>query len=145
MIAGLLVMIAMQVPPKPGMTQFPATMGTAIVARDTMSQVDEPKQVVARTAAEWAALWRQHAGESPAPNVDLGTRTIVAIFLGTRPSAGYAVDITGTQESKGVLTVSWRERRPDPGDITAQVLTTPMAIASLPKFAGEIRFVRADK
>ena len=126
-------------------TIVPTTIATVIIARETMSQVDEPKQVVARTPAEWAALWRRHAGESAAPKVDLGTRTIVAIFLGSRPSAGYVVDITGTREAAGVLTVVWAERRPDRGAITAQVLTSPMVIATIPKFAGEIRFEKAER
>lgn len=146
MLLGLFLALALQAPVKPNVhTLVPATIATAIVAREAMSQVDAPKQVVARTPAEWTALWRQHAGESAAPKVDLGTRTIVAIFLGSRPSAGYLVDITGTSEAGGVLTVQWRERRPDRGEISAQVLTSPMVIATIPKFAGEIRFEKVDR
>ena len=115
------------------------------IARETMSRVDEPKQAVARTAAEWTALWRQHAGDAPAPAVDLSTRTVIAVFLGTRGTAGYAVDITGTRQAAGVLTVEWRERRPDRDAITAQVLTSPAQIATIPKFAGEIRFEKAER
>lgn len=145
MIIALLLMLAMQVPGAPNVDRMtPATINTVIVARDMTSQVDEPKQAVARTPAEWAALWRQHAGDSAAPKVDLGTRTIVAIFLGSRPTAGYAVDITGTREAGGVLTVQWRERRPGRDDITAQVITSPMVIATIPKFVGEIRFEKAE-
>lgn len=151
MLAALVALLAVQAPGPPNVdktaqgTIVPATIGVVVVAREMMSQVDTPKQLVARTPAEWAALWRQHAGDSAAPKVDLGTRTIVAIFLGSRPSAGYAVEITGTREADGVLTVEWRERRPGRGDITAQVLTSPMVIATIPKFAGEIRFEQAER
>ena len=145
MLLGLFLAFAMQVPGQPNLLRGPDTMGTVVVARDMMSQIDEPKQVVARTAAEWAALWRQHAGESAAPKVDLGTRTVVAVFLGSRPSSGYAVDITGTSDAGGVLTVKWSERKPAPGDISAQVLTSPMVIATIPKFAGEIRFEKVTR
>jgi hypothetical protein len=110
-----------------------------------MSQVEVPKQVAARTPAEWAALWRQHAGDTALPNVDLASRTVVAVFLGTRSSAGYAVEITGTRPDKGGLIVEWRERRPEPGSISAQVLTSPVHIATIPKFAGEIRFEKVER
>ena len=86
-----------------------------VVSREMMSMVDEPKQAVARSAAEWAGLWRQHAGDKPLPPVDFGSRTVVAVFLGTRPSAGFAADITGVREANGVLVVEWQERRPEQG------------------------------
>lgn len=146
MMTACLVMLALQLPAERNVPALvPATIATAIVAREMMSQIDEQQQVVARTPAEWAALWRRHAGESPAPKVDLGTRTIVAIFLGSRPSAGYAVDITGTREAAGVLTVQWSERRPERGVISAQVLTSPAVIASIPKFTGEIKFEKVER
>lgn len=126
-------------------TQAPDSSAVQIVARDMMSQIDQPRQAVARTPAEWSALWKQHSGEAAAAKVDLGARTIVAVFLGTRLSAGFAVDITGTRETGGVLTVLWSERRPSRDEVTAQILTSPMAIASIPRFAGEIRFEKAEK
>jgi hypothetical protein len=114
------------------------------VARGTMSGVEVPRQVVARTAAEWTALWAGQAKSQP-PAVDFASRTVVAVFLGSRPSAGFEVEITGTREKGGVLTVLWQERGPGAGDVTAQVLTSPFHIASIPKFAGEIRFEKAAR
>ena len=116
-----------------------------IISRELMSMVDEPKQAVARSAAEWSALWRQHAGDKPLPAVDFGTRTVVAVFLGTRSSAGFAVDITSVHEANGGLIVRWQERRPESGDVSAQVLTSPAVIASVPKFAGEITFEKVER
>jgi len=126
--------------------QAAAPSPITVIAREMMSQVDSPKQAVARNAAEWAALWREHAGETKPPGaVDFGTRIVVAVFLGSRPSAGYAVEITGTRQEKGALIVQWQERRPPADAILAQVLTSPAIIASIPKFAGEIKFEKVDK
>lgn len=133
MLIGLVLMMTMQAPP------------IQTIATDAMSQIEEPKQAVARTPAEWTALWRQHAGDTALPKVDLGSRTVVAVFLGTRMSAGYVVEITGTRQDKGALIVQWRERRPEPGMVTAQVITSPAHIATIPKFAGEIRFEKAER
>lgn len=125
--------------------QAAAPSSVQLVSRASMSMVDEPKQAVARTAAEWAALWRQHAGEQPLPKVDLATRTVVAVFLGSRSSAGFSVDVTGMRQEGGVLVVEWQERRPERGTVSAQVLTSPGVIATVPKFAGEIKFEKVER
>jgi PrcB C-terminal len=133
MLPGLVVMLAMQAP------------SIQTVVTDMMSQVESPKQVVARTSAEWTKLWRDHAGETAVPQVDLASRTVVAVFLGTRSSAGYLVEITGTRHDKGALVVEWRERRPERDQVSAQVITSPAHIATIPKFAGEIRFEKVER
>jgi len=115
------------------------------IVTDMMSQVESPKQAVARTAAEWTKLWREHAGDTAVPKVDLASRTVVAVFLGTRSSAGYLVEITGTRHDKGALVVEWRERRPERDQVSAQVITSPAHIATIPKVAGEIRFEKVER
>ena len=115
------------------------------IVTDMMSQVESPGQVVARTPAEWTKLWREHAGETAVPEVDFASRTVVAVFLGTRSSAGYLVEITGTRHDKGALVVEWRERRPEPDQVSAQVITSPAHIATIPKFAGAIRFEKVER
>lgn len=99
--------------------------------------------MVARTQTEWAALWRAHAGDTPAPKVDFETTTVVAVFLGSRMSAGFSAEITGTHRQGAALVVEWAERRPGRDQVAAQVITTPVAIAAIPRFAGEIRFEKA--
>lgn len=116
-----------------------------VIAKEMMSQVESPRQAVARTAAEWEKLWREHSGDPKPPAVDFATRTVVAVFLGSRPSAGYSVEITGTRRDKGALVVQWQERRPPADAILAQVLTSPATFASIPKFAGEIRFEKVTQ
>jgi hypothetical protein len=135
-LIGLILMTAMQAAsPSP----------VQIVSREAMSMVEEPKQLVARNATEWAALWRQHAGEQAAPAIDFNSRTVVAVFLGSRSSAGYSAEITGTREAGGTLIVEWQERRPQRGEVSAQVLTSPGTIATVPKFAGPIKFEKVER
>lgn len=113
------------------------------IVNDAMSRVEEPRTMVARNDAEWASLWRAHAGDAAAPKVNFETTTVVAVFLGSRMSAGFAVEITGTHPQGAALVVEWAERRPSRDQVSAQVITTPAAIAAIPKFAGEIRFEKA--
>lgn len=131
MLAALVLMTAMQSGPQ-------ASIET--IVRDNMSNVEDAKQAVARTPAEWAALWRLHAGQAPLPKVDFSKRTVVAVFLGTRPSAGYAVEVSGTKPVGKTLVVEWREQAPKPGEVSAQVMTSPSHLVSIPKFEGEITF-----
>jgi VWFA-related protein len=115
------------------------------ISHDMMSNIDQPRQAVARTPEEWATLWRQHAGDTPAPKVDFGASTIAAVFLGTRMTAGFQVEIVGTRAQGGALVVEWSERRPERGQVSAQVLTSPSHIVAMPKFSGEIRFEKIEQ
>lgn len=132
MLAAIVLMTAMQSGPQ---TELET------IVRDNMSNVEDAKQAVARTPAEWAALWRLHAGDqAPLPKIDFSRRTVVAVFLGTRPTAGYAVEVSGTKPVGKTLVVEWRERSPKPGAVLAQVLTSPSHLVSIPRFEGEITF-----
>lgn len=136
MLLAMLAAFAMQ-------TAAPKPVET--IATDTMSQIDEPTQAVARTTAEWTTLWRKHAGDAALPKVDFATRTVVAVFMGSRSSGGYGVEITGTRHEKGVTIVEYRERRPQPGQVAAMVITSPAHLAHIPKVTGEIKFEKVDR
>jgi hypothetical protein len=110
------------------------------VAAGSMSAASGPRQAVARTDAEWEALWKAHDAQQAKPPVDLKTRMIVAVFLGSRPTAGYGVQITGARRDGSVLVVEYAERTPPPGAITAQVLTSPFHIGAVPRHEGSVRF-----
>jgi hypothetical protein len=116
------------------------------ISKGTMSGMDQPQEVVARSAAEWTALWEKHAGRtSPPPAVDFSREIVVGIFLGTRPTAGYGVEIVRATGAKGVLIVEYVEAAPPRGALTAQVLTAPHHLAAVEKHDGEIRFRRVEK
>ena len=112
---------------------------------DMMSGVDRAEQVVVRTDAEWQTLWRRHAPGRTPPTVDFAQRMVVAVFLGSRPSGGYQAEITGVQTDGSTLVVQWRERRPAPGQVAAQVMTAPAHIVTLPRHPGEVRFEKAGQ
>jgi hypothetical protein len=105
------------------------------------SQIDAPSQVVARSAAEWTSLWNRHAGERSRPAVDFSREMVVAVFLGSRPTAGFGIEIVSAKDEGGTLIVQYRETAPGPGRITAQVLTFPCHLAAVPRYAN----VRFDK
>lgn len=73
-----------------------ALVSFATVTQGTDSSIDESRQVVIRSAAEWQALWKAHDADRAAPVVDFA-RSVV----------------------------EYLERRPPPEALTAQVLTSP--------------------
>lgn len=125
--------------------QTPAPPGAfRTIDRGLDSNVDAARQAVIRTAGEWDALWRLHGGERTRPAVDFGKEMVVAVFLGSRPTAGFAVEIVGTREDGSALVVQYRESRPPAGALVAQVLTMPYHIAAVPRRAAtaDVRFER---
>lgn len=97
------------------------------------SQIDERQEAVVRTADEWAALWTRHAGTRPRPAVDFAREMVVALFVGSRPTAGFDVEIVGARDEGGTLIVQYREKPPRAGAVTAQVLTAPYHLVAVPR------------
>jgi hypothetical protein len=110
------------------------------VHKGPLSQIDTSRQVIVKTPAEFAALWKTHAADRRMPDVDFTTNMVVGIFLGSRPTAGYGVAIVSAQPESGVLIVKYRETRPSPDLIAAQMLTSPFHLVSVPKLDGPVRF-----
>jgi hypothetical protein len=55
----------------------------------------------------WTALWRT-LSTSAAPPVDFKKSLVVAVFLGPRPTGGYAVEFVETKRLAHSLIVRWR-------------------------------------
>jgi VWFA-related protein len=123
----------------PGGAAVPMTT----ISSDQMSGVDAARQVVAKTAAEFEALWRQHAPGRPAPAIDFTKNMVVAVFLGSRPSGGFQVQITDVRRDGDGLLVTWAERAPGRDQMSAQVMTAPSQLVTVPRFDGPVRFQKA--
>jgi hypothetical protein len=114
--------------------------GMTTIEKGADSAVDDARQVTARTQAEWAKVWRAHAFERAAPKVDFTRDMVVGVFMGSRPTAGFDVAIVGTREDKGVLMVQYRETKPGRDKMTAQILTSPYHLVTIPRFNGDVKF-----
>lgn len=124
-----------------GAVPVPVTFTT--IDRGAQSNVEEARDVIVRTAAEWDALWKLHAGDRPRPAVDFARSTVVGVFLGSRPTAGYGVEITGIARDGDNLVVTYREAQPGRSAMVGQVLTMPFHLVRLERHAGPIQFKRA--
>jgi hypothetical protein len=111
------------------------------LAKGDLSNQQIAKQVTIRTAAEWKALWNDHGPAEKMPAVEFAKNMVVGIFLGTKPSAGYEVEIVGVRPQDKELIVEYVEKQPGRGTMLAQLLTAPYHLVSVPKHAGAVRFV----
>ena len=128
-LAWMLVLLTLQgVPP------------LRVLEKGDQSNVDEGRQVAVRTAAEWKTLWRQHSPDRDQPRVDFGREMVVGVFLGSRTTAGFSVEIVSALVEQGVLVVRFRETRPKSDRIVAQVITSPYHLVAVPRHSGEVRF-----
>ena len=109
------------------------------IDRGSQSGIEAPRQVVVTSADTFAALWREHSMK-PAPDVDFTREAVVAVFLGSRQTAGFSVDIVSvTRQSTGTV-VTYREHPPSSDAVTAQVLTFPYVVAAVEGLTPPVRF-----
>ena len=141
------VMLAVAALLQSGAIQSPAAKPTDMktVARGVNSAVDDGRQVIARTPDEWTKVWRLHDSKRPAPAVDFTREMVVGVFMGSRPTGGFGVEIVGTRQEGDAVIVQYRESMPGPGSMTAQVLTSPFHLVSVPRIDGDVKFELVKK
>jgi hypothetical protein len=116
--------------------------GLVTIAQGTHSGIEDAREAVVRTQAEWLALWKAHGQGEPPASVNFGKEMVAAVFLGTRATGGYSVQIAGTTREKDTLVIDYVEQRPAGDVIVTQALTSPFHIVRLPVHDGPVRFRR---
>lgn len=124
-----------------GIAAVAAQAALTNVAKGDMSGQQLAKQVTIRTPSEWKALWNDHAPTEKLPTVDFTKNMVVGVFLGTKPSAGHDVEIIAVRHQGKDLVVEYAQKQPAPGTMTAQILTEPYHLVSVPKHEGSVRFL----
>ena len=69
---------------------------------------------------------------------------MAGVFQGSRPTAGFQVEITRVQVEGDVVVLEHGEHRPPAGQPVAQILTAPFHMICLSRDVGEVRFRRID-
>jgi hypothetical protein len=122
-----------------------STVPMRSIDKGVMSNMDDGRQASARSVEEWSKLWVQHAGERTRPAVDFTKEVVAAVFLGTRPTAGFSVEIVRVRQEGVALVVEFKETRPAPESVAAQVLTSPYHIVAVPRGSTtEVKFARVQ-
>src|SRR5512139_1759388 len=102
-------------------------------------------RLVIRDAASWSNLWQQMTRTSqprpPVPAVDFASDVVIVAAMGTKSSGGYAIRIDDVRVADGDAWIAVTEESPGSGCATTAVLTAPVAVAVVSRFAGEAVFL----
>ncbi len=111
-----------------------------VIQRKTISfnGPESEQTVVANTPAEWADFWEQHATGQPPVQFNPDKETLVAIFLGSRNTGGYSVELDSVRQENGSIHVYYKERKPGMSQAVTQAFTTPGLVITLPKTTRQI-------
>lgn len=96
------------------------------------------------TDASWRLLGSQDAylqawnsangtqlSPAPAPAVDFSRETVLALFMGQRPSGGYSVSVEAMRQVGSEVYVDVRFSEPAPGTMVSQALTSPWTMVRI--------------
>jgi hypothetical protein len=115
------------------------------IAHGPLSNGSAARESVVRNPEEWGAMWASLPTKQAAPQVAFDQMMVVGVFVGNRPTTGYKVEITGARKDGAELVVLWREIPPAEGASVNATVTTPFAVAGLPRHDGPVRFEKAGK
>lgn len=103
-----------------------------LIAAGATSGITVRRELLIADASAWAALWMEHTqGDvepQPLPPVEFLRESVVAVFLGTRPTGGFSVAIRRITREETGLTVHFQEGQPGKDVAVSQGLTRPFHI-----------------
>ncbi len=111
----------------------PRTVQWEVLARGSQAVgVDRPSYRLVGDPAELLTIWNQAYGASltvpPPPVVDFARETVLAVFMGTRPTGGYGIDVRDVTLEGADLFVDLVLVEPAADAMVTQALTSPWVI-----------------
>jgi hypothetical protein len=126
-----------------------AVMPLNTVIESEQSGIQVPQRMVIRDEATWEAVWAQLQGAStsslPMPQIDFTKNMILVATLGTKPTSGYTVTFGPTYETDTQVTAYVQKTVPGRKCGTAEMVTHPFSVASLPRTDLVVKFVETEE
>ncbi|GEM_PF-1072980 len=112
-----------------------------ILDKGSQCSIMEPKQVLAKSQAEFDAVWRE-AFESmdmppTKPSVDFSANWVIAVFLGEKNKGGFEIDIQAISQTHGSTVITIKEIKPGPNCLSTMSIEYPYLLASMPRQSAE--------
>jgi hypothetical protein len=109
------------------------------------SGMTTPQRLVVRDTATWTELWPQIVGSNrpipPVPAVDFSDDLVIVAAMGTKPTGGYSIDVDEVRVASEDAAISVQSRSPATGCLVTPLVTAPLSIVVVPRFAGRPTFV----
>lgn len=94
--------------------------------------------------ATLATVWQEHMANlsnPPAvPDIPFNQETVIAVFLGARPTGGYSISIDTVEETSDSTVVSVTVTIPGPAAIVTQAFTSAYHFVKMPKTQKVVSF-----
>ena len=113
------------------------------ISRGGFGGLDEQGDYVIDSEGEWSELLnRTRIRFQEPPAIDFSRSTVIAVFLGTRSTGGYTIEIKDIAETDDEVTVYVEETSPGPGENVIMAVTQPYHIVKTKKITKEVIFER---
>jgi hypothetical protein len=121
-------------------TSTPRQLEFSVLDTTSQSGIQAARFTVAKTDAEWQALWSEDkASVLPRPAVDLQSKMVLGVFVGERVDGCFTAEIMRVVQEAGTIRVEYRDLppplRPDQGcsgNITHPGVLATVARSDLP-------------
>jgi hypothetical protein len=115
------------------------TITFSTVSSGVSSLIDERREVIIRTQADWQTFWQTHSTQ-PAPAIDFSKSIVAGVFLGMRPTGGYGVTILSVRRTPTGAEIQYLSSAPDKNQMVVQMLTSPFHLIAIPANIGKVEF-----
>ena len=135
LLIGVLIIIIMFTRGNPNQkapVSDPTISKISILSEGSMSEVDSYQTLIIDDQDSYQEFISNNKLVIPNP-VDLRERTVVAIFMGYRPTSGYSIEIADVTEQDQKMFIKVNLKQPGKNCINLQVITNPYQIVSIKK------------
>ncbi|MBX9671381.1 MAG: protease complex subunit PrcB family protein [Candidatus Obscuribacterales bacterium] len=118
------------------------SMQFEVIKKGRQSGITQMETDVITNQEDWQKLWERHDPSklNKITNIDFSKKTVLAVFLGERPNAGYSVEIVSITAAPTATKVAYTVKKPAPGAMTAQMMTQPCHIVVCDKVPSTVTF-----
>lgn len=117
---------------------------TERLASEWTSGFEEADRRVIHNPIEWAIVWAKiyenRSPKPPLPSINFSKEQVIVAALGSQPSSGYSISITGATRTVGSITVRVERRSPGSGCGGLTVITHPVDVVKMPRTVGPVVF-----
>lgn len=130
MVAAILVLHAFGVTGTGGRIEFQTLENV------WFSWPTSPAYYVINTADEWSDVFEK----SPSLEIDFSETTVIAVFMGRRPTGGYGIEVKEIIDTGFLVVTKVEQTSPGKGCILPQVITSPYHIVKVDKIGKGVWF-----
>lgn len=127
-----------------GVTNTGIRMEFQTISKGAWSGLTKAEYYVIQDGNEWAHVWSQHTRimhpQDPLLEVDFSEKTIIAVFMGTRVTTGYGIEVKEIIDTGLSIVVKVEKTYPGKGCVVGDAITTPYHIVTVNKIDKYIIF-----